>query len=150
LTEAAPKLPDFVSIACDLGLQGQRMSVDMRKLARAINNILVNAVESVTSKGQRLAEYSDRPLKLEVSSRLTSRGVEISIADNGPGITQDILEKIREPLFTTKGFGAGLGLPDTENIARLHKGGLDINSEPLKGACFTIWLPISKSARLAA
>jgi signal transduction histidine kinase len=150
LTEAAPKLPDFVSIACDLGLQGQRMSVDMRKLARAINNILVNAVESVTPKGQRLAEYSDRPLKLEVSSRLTSRGVEISIADNGPGITQDILEKIREPLFTTKGFGAGLGLPDTENIARLHKGGLDINSEPLKGACFTIWLPISKSAQLAA
>jgi signal transduction histidine kinase len=69
-------------------------------------------------------------------------GVAIRVSDNGPGISQDNLDRIREPLFTTKSFGTGLGLPAVEQIIKQHGGHLDISSEPGRGAIFTLNLPL--------
>jgi two-component system sensor histidine kinase HydH len=73
---------------------------------------------------------------------MTARGAEISVADNGPGISAENLSKIREPLFTTKNFGTGLGIPAVEQILEQHSGGLDITSVEGQGATFTMWLPL--------
>jgi signal transduction histidine kinase len=69
------------------------------------------------------------------------------VADNGPGITQENLNRVLEPLFTTKNFGTGLGLPTIKNILEQHGGGLDIASTVGEGATFTAWFPIDSSIR---
>jgi signal transduction histidine kinase len=56
------------------------------------------------------------------------------------------MRKILEPLFTTKSFGTGLGLPAVEKILEQHGGGLDVRSEPGKGATFTAWFPAASQA----
>jgi two-component system sensor histidine kinase FlrB len=61
-----------------------------------------------------------------------------------------VLAKIREPLFTTKSFGTGLGVPAIEQIAIQHGGGLDIVSAPGEGACFTVRLPLTPEAETRA
>jgi signal transduction histidine kinase len=64
-----------------------------------------------------------------------------TLRDNGPGIPPDVLPRIFEPLFTTKNFGVGLGLPTVRQIVELHGGTIDAESRPGAGAAFTIWLP---------
>jgi signal transduction histidine kinase len=71
--------------------------------------------------------------------------VELAVVDNGPGITQENLTKVLEPLFTTKDFGTGLGLPAVQNILAQHGGGLDIASREGEGATFTAWFPVETS-----
>ena len=66
----------------------------------------------------------------------------IRVADAGPGIPDDVLEKIFEPLFSTKGFGVGLGLPIVKNIMEQHGGSIDIRTEADKGTTVTLWLPV--------
>ncbi len=67
----------------------------------------------------------------------------IRVADNGPGISSENLARIREPLFTTKSFGTGLGLPAVEKILEQHGGRLTISSAVGKGSQFDIHLPIA-------
>ena len=65
-------------------------------------------------------------------------------------MTADILAEAKEPLFTTKNFGTGLGLSVVERILELHGGGLDITSEPGAGATFTVWFPKQLPAAVRA
>ena len=69
--------------------------------------------------------------------------IEISIRDTGSGITEDVLEKIFEPLFSTKGFGVGLGMPTVKQILDQHGGGVGIVSEKDLGTTVTMWLPMN-------
>ncbi len=72
------------------------------------------------------------------------RAIRISFQDTGPGIPQENLQKIFEPLFTTKeiGKGTGLGLSLSCEIIKEHGGDFYVASELGKGACFVIELPI--------
>ena len=74
----------------------------------------------------------------------------VHISDNGPGIKPEDLERIKEPLFTTKNFGTGLGLPAVEQILAQHGGSLAVNSTLGSGACFTMRIPIAGVEELAA
>jgi signal transduction histidine kinase len=58
--------------------------------------------------------------------------------------------KIREPLFTTKSFGTGLGIPAIEQIAVQHGGSMEIESQPGQGATFILRLPLTQSTEKAA
>ncbi len=144
--ETAEQLPPEVSFECTLGTGVKEVSFDADSIARAIVNFLNNASEAMVGKG------SDKPVKptenptISVSTKLTGRGVEISVTDNGPGISAENLEKIRDPLFTTKSFGVGLGLPSVEKIFEKHEGGMEIVSTPGNGATFTGWFPLEISS----
>ena len=72
------------------------------------------------------------------------------MTDNGPGITPDDFKRIREPLFTTKSFGIGLGIPAVEKILENHGGGLEIKSEFGHGASMTAWFPYETLQQRAA
>lgn len=150
LADQAVKLPVDLSITCNLGLRGLTANIDLERTRCAIINLITNSIEAMTYRGQPLAEMAGRPLRINVSTRPTARGTEITIEDNGPGIPPEMIEKIREPFFTTKGFGTGLGIPAVEKIMELHGGGLEIHSTAGHGARFTFWIPPTLQDQQAA
>ena len=74
----------------------------------------------------------------------------MAFRDNGPGIAPDTLEKIWEPLFSTKSFGVGLGLPTVKQIMEQHGGGIDITSQLGQGTEVLLWLPLNRLDERAA
>jgi signal transduction histidine kinase len=151
LMEQDETLPYNIDLTCVLGLAGQTVEFDGDRLRRVIINLVSNASEAMVGKqGTPLAKMTINP-SINVSTLLTSRGVEIRVQDNGPGMTQVILDKIFEPLFSTKSFGTGLGLPAVQRIMEQHGGGLDVTSVEGQGSTFIAWLPlVSEETRLQA
>jgi signal transduction histidine kinase len=147
--EEAAKLPDSINIECLLGLGGLEAAFDADRLSRCIINLISNASEAMVGKADASVAMVEVPV-IKIATRRTSRGIEFSVADNGPGISAENLKKIKEPLFTTKTYGTGLGLPAVEKILEQHNGGLDVTSRPGEGACFTAWFPLTQIEEEAA
>jgi signal transduction histidine kinase len=137
LPDIARDLPEKISLRCDLTLGDLHVAFDPSRLQRALINMINNASEAMTNL--------DRPPIIEVSTQRHGEMVRIIVKDNGPGMTEEVLHKVREPLFTTKNFGTGLGVPAIEQIALQHGGSLEIESTPGVGSTFSIILPIGKS-----
>ncbi len=142
--EEAKRLPSVLAITCSLGLAGREAPFDPSRLQRAIVNLLNNASEALVGQGDDPAKFTNPEPQLSISTYIKDGGVVIEVADNGPGIPTDVMTRIREPLFTTKSFGTGLGVPEIEQIAMQHGGRLDIHSNPGNGASFAVWLPLAK------
>jgi PAS domain S-box-containing protein len=150
VSEEAEKLPSAVTIECDFNLGGEKCAVDPSRMSRVIINLISNASEALVGKGDDPAKFFTPDPRVVISTRLSRRGAEITVKDNGPGIGPEILAKVLEPLFTTKSFGTGLGLPAVDKILQDHNGGLEISSTPGAGASFTAWFPLKQSASAAA
>ena len=148
--EEARQLPAVVAIECVLNLQGQEVPFDPARLQRAIINLLSNASEAMVGKGDDPSRFETKIPCIVVRTDLQNGFAVISIKDNGPGISIENLEKIREPLFTTKSFGTGLGLPAVEQIVTQHSGRFEVNSKLGAGAEFVIYLPLNLSSEAAA
>jgi len=105
--------------------------IDLDRMIMAIVNILVNAVEAMTTEvGQ-----------LTISILTHSNFHTIRIEDNGKGISPENITKLFEPYFTTKTTGLGLGLATTHSILQSHKAEIDVSSTVNKGTTFTIKIP---------
>jgi signal transduction histidine kinase len=148
--EEAQKLPASVEVECQLGLGTTEAPFDPARMSRVLINLMSNASEAMVGKGDDPSQFATAVPKIVIASRQTRRGVEISVNDNGPGIAKENLAKVLEPLFTTKNFGTGLGLPAVQKILEQHGGGLEIESEPGRGATFTAWFPLEQAKAEAA
>lgn len=106
---------------------------DAYYLRQAIDNLVRNAREAMAEQeGARLA----------VSVERDPAGAVVRVADNGPGIAADKLERIFEPFVSTKGKGMGLGLAICREIAEAHAGRLDVDSTVGQGTTFMMRLPL--------
>ena len=141
--EEGQKLPASIAIECDLGLESISVPFDQARLSRVLINLLNNASEAMVGRGDDPAKFATQTPKITVVTRKSARGIEIDIRDTGPGIAEDHIAKIMEPLFTTKSFGTGLGLPAVVQVLEKHGGGLNVNGGLGKGATFTAWIPLS-------
>ncbi|MBS7632959.1 PAS domain S-box protein [Candidatus Bathyarchaeota archaeon] len=108
--------------------------VDVEKMKRLFTNLIKNALEAMPKGGV-----------LTISSRQVSSNVEFRFTDTGVSMTQEILEKIWSPLFTTKAKGMGLGLAICKRIAEAHKGKISVSSKIGKGTTFIVTIPIKPS-----
>jgi len=125
-------------IKCRRNFQsGILVPVDREYLRRAVINVVTNAV-------QALEEEESPGKELKVETAVAGNRLEIRVIDTGPGIPDDIREKIFEPLFSTKSIGIGLGLAIVEDIMTIHGGGVDVESEVGKGTAVVLWLPVEK------
>lgn len=117
---------------------GIRTSFDQEKLRQVAVNLITNAVHALQDKtsGKKL---------LRISTHLIDHNYEIRFSDNGIGMSDDIKEKVFEPLYSTKGFGVGLGMVVVKNIVEQHHGEINIESKEGKGTTVTLRLPISFS-----
>ena len=123
------------------GVQTCALPIYGNKLRQVIANLIGNASEAMVGQGRDPSKFTTPQPAISVSTRHGQRGVEITVADNGPGIPENIRDKVTEPLFTTKSFGTGLGLPAVEKILQEHGGGLEIGTASAPGAVFVAWLP---------
>ena len=120
-----------ITLKEELDPESVRIKVDAEEIKQAIRNIVSNAIEAMPNGGQ-----------LTVGTKVGHRVVCIYIADQGPGITEEVRHKMFAPFFTTKARGTGLGLAVVGKAISRHKGKLFIHSEPGKGTCFQIYLKI--------
>jgi signal transduction histidine kinase len=141
VTETAETLPDNISLTCVLSCGEQTVEFDTSRLRRALTNVIQNAAEAMMDNEKKVTRFSGHEPSITVTTQLSKRGAEIHVTDNGPGMDSEVIRRIREPLFTTKSFGTGLGIPAVEKTLDLHGGGLDITSKPGHGATFILWLP---------
>jgi signal transduction histidine kinase len=150
VTEEATRFPANTQIDCILGLDDRLVPFDPTRLQRAIINLMSNAVEAMANKDQNSEDGGQTYPQIWVSTFKAGDEVAIRIKDNGPGIVRELINKIREPLYTTKSFGTGLGIPAIEQIAAQHGGRLDIQSHYGEGAEFTIYIPAVQNKSEAA
>ena len=114
------------------------VEIDEGKLQRAIINIVDNAC-------QAMREQPEKTHQLKIAVDPSDDQVKITISDNGPGIKAEVMPKIFEPLFSTKGFGTGLGMPTVKQIIDQHNGDIRINSTLGDGTDVIIKLPLHQS-----
>ncbi|RLB61565.1 MAG: hypothetical protein DRH08_13745, partial [Deltaproteobacteria bacterium] len=136
LTELLNELsfPDEVKCRWILASQATILA-DSERLRRAMVNVITNALQS-------LNETQNPDKTLEIRTRLNDGRCEIQVHDNGPGMSEEIMARIFEPMFSTKNFGVGLGVPIIQNILKGHGGGVKYHSEAGKGTTVSMWLPL--------
>jgi signal transduction histidine kinase len=150
IEDEARQLASAISIECDLNLAGCLVPFDPARLQRAIINLVSNASEAMVGKGDDPSRFATSNPVLNISTELFEGHAVIKVKDNGPGITKENLARIREPLFTTKSFGTGLGLPAVDQIANQHQGRLEVRSQLGQGAEFALFLPLNLTLENAA
>ncbi|MDN3204101.1 ATP-binding protein [Algoriphagus sediminis] len=144
----AAKSPINVEIDVQLDPDVGDVTLISEDFSRVILNLCNNAFDAMRDKLKQTPDYLP---KLTVKTSLENDNVILSIADNGPGIPEEIRDKILQPFFTTKKGteGTGLGLSITHDIIKAHGGELRVenksDTEMNKGTTFLITLPISKN-----
>jgi len=107
------------------------------QIEQVILNLARNAIEA-------MSETPAAHRRLVLSTRRREDRVEIRIADTGPGLSQEVSERIFEPFVTTKPQGLGLGLSISSGIVETHGGHLAAESRPGEGATFRFSLPLAE------
>ncbi|VXD23511.1 Response regulator receiver sensor signal transduction histidine kinase [Planktothrix serta PCC 8927] len=115
------------------------------QLNQVFMNLLANAIDALEEAGQQGQMKTRIPTLKICTSQPDTQSILIRISDNGIGMTEEILQHVFEPLFTTKpvGQGTGLGLVIAYQIIEKHQGKLNLYSTPGQGTNLEIWLPIT-------
>jgi signal transduction histidine kinase len=128
-TETAARLPEVL---------GNRI-----QLQQVLINLITNAIDSMAA--------NDAPRVLRVTSEVCQHdGVKISVADTGAGISSQYVERIFNPLFTTKSDGMGMGLSICRAIVEAHEGRLWVSPNVPQGSVFQFTVRGSDSAAAGA
>ena len=114
------------------------VEIDRDLLRRVIVNVVENACHAIQE-----VEDGHRDNTIIIQSSLGNSRTEIVVIDTGRGIPEDVLPHIFEPLYSTKSFGVGLGLPVVKQIMEQHGGGVEVASEKNVGTRVVLWLPSS-------
>jgi PAS domain S-box-containing protein len=115
----------------------EQATADPRTLEQVVVNLISNAIQAMSEGGT---------LSITLSPKQSKRGrkVQLKVADTGPGIPQEQLDRIFDPFFTTKKSGTGLGLAISRRIMIAHQGGIKVESFPDAGTVFEIDLPVAE------
>ncbi|MBW3670510.1 MAG: PAS domain S-box protein [Acidobacteria bacterium] len=147
--ESRMLIGDQMQIAVSIG-QDCEISIDRSQLEQVIVNLLLNARDAMHGEGRVDIMIAPTTEVGRYSFGLVpepERHVHIQLRDQGPGVPEEIRERLFEPFFTTKPKGTGLGLAVSHQIIRAHGGHMFVDSEEGEGATFHIFLPRTDLAR---
>jgi signal transduction histidine kinase len=139
-----------IALTLELDREAPKVGVGRGRLEQVLLNLIVNASEAMQGKGKLKIALHPRPVLPPKTYALrpnpAAQYLELAVVDSGPGIAPEISSRLFEPFFTTKRAGSkagtGLGLSLVYSIAQQDGLGLSVDSEPTKGATFTIVIPI--------
>jgi signal transduction histidine kinase len=133
------EIPPGITLARELRSRAVP-AFDRDRLRRVVINLLDNACQAMAEDDVVAAE-ADAHL-LTVATCQADGRVEISIGDTGPGISDEAAGRVFEPLFSTKAFGVGLGLPIVKQVLEQHDGGVEVDRMTGRGTRMVVWLPL--------
>jgi PAS domain S-box-containing protein len=132
----------------EFGLPNLKLNFDRDRLRRAVINVFDNACQAM------LDEENSKPVAggnvLTVRTQTRAGRVEVVFEDQGTGISAEVCERIFEPLYSTKSFGVGLGLPVVKQIMEQHGGGIEVETATGRGTSIRLWLDPEANSRGAA
>jgi signal transduction histidine kinase len=126
----APGAP-AISAVVELGDSTGTIHADAGQLARAVQNLVLNAIDAMPSGGT-----------LTVRTTRGADAVRLEVSDTGEGLTDEERTRLFTPYYTTKRHGTGLGLAIVQSVVSDHRGKIWVESEPGHGATFKIELPV--------
>jgi signal transduction histidine kinase len=127
----APGRP-AIQITVDLDPACRALRADGEQLGRAVQNLVLNAIDAMPQGGQ-----------LTIRTRRRGATVRLDVADTGQGLTDEECERLFTPYYTTKQHGTGLGLAIVQSVVADHAGRVWVDSVPGRGSTFHIELPDS-------
>ncbi len=145
-------------IECTFDEELPQLNADVDQLRAVVTNLILNAVEAMDGQeeGEKrlvlglnhvVAPPIDRSVcmgvdGLEESGPVARQEIVITVSDTGPGVPNQLKEKIFYPFFTTKQSGSGVGLATAQKIVAGHGGALELDSEAGRGCSFRVRVPI--------
>ncbi len=125
-----------VTVKRELSGELPEIPLDRDAVQQALLNIVINALDAMPAGGTLRVTTSTRRYR-------SRRTVEVAVADTGTGIPEEIMEKIYDPFFTTRGpVGTGLGLSITLQIVKEHGGRIYVRNRPQGGVIFRLSFPV--------
>ncbi|MFA6318647.1 MAG: ATP-binding protein [Elusimicrobiota bacterium] len=128
--------PAHINVVQRLDPANPNISIDMTEMRQAVRNVIGNSIEVMPTSGS-----------LGIRTYAQGEWAVIEIADSGPGIPPDVLDKIFVAFYTTKARGTGLGLAVVKKVLDRHKGDVRVESALGKGTVFRLTLPIQSAPR---
>jgi signal transduction histidine kinase len=138
LLAGAEMLAKPVRLQCEDVTPLPAVQADPDLLCQVLLGLVANAIEASPAGGE-----------VRLEARRTDGGVEIAVADRGPGVPAEIRERIFDPFFTTRTRGTGLGLAVARQIVEAHGGRIQVGDASGGGARFAVILPTAAAALAA-
>lgn len=135
------EFPNGVRIRREYDVSLPSVDADKEQIIQALLNIGRNAAQALKGSGE-IVLRTRVARQITLARKLHRLGVMIQVVDNGPGVHEDIRDKIFFPLVSGREGGTGLGLTLAQNFINQHQGQIELESEPGR-TCFTILLPLS-------
>jgi len=126
--------PENVKVATQFASDLPSLYVDPHQIDQVFSNLITNAYQAMPDGGE-----------LTIEARAEENKAHVSVTDTGYGISKENLEKVFEPLFTTKARGIGLGLVVSKRLVEANGGTIEVKSEKDKGSTFTLILPFREA-----
>ncbi len=160
------QLSSDVDLRLELAADLPRAKIDPEQLRQVLINLIQNAIQAMNGRGKVTVSTNLRRARSwstssanwaaaagPMSERVPSSAdggelIEVSVRDQGPGISQKVLKNLFVPFFTTKDQGTGLGLAISQSIVQNAGGSIHVHSQPGAGTTFTIVLPIAEGSPL--
>ena len=119
-------------LSCITKVEPEDLSVeaDLELVEHVIINLIINSLEAMQAS-------TEPQLSLKAISDISGR-VRISVSDNGPGIADEMIDKIFLPFFSTKASNTGIGLSLSKQIMMLHNGRIEVTNNPASGCTFNL------------
>ena len=128
--------PPGVKVWLDIPETVPPIYADPRQIIQVFGNLISNAYQSMPNGGQ-----------MTLFTRIQNDMMEVSVQDTGTGIPPENMQKLFEPLFTTRSRGIGLGLAVSKKLTEANGGRIEVQSEREKGSTFTVVLPVYKEVK---
>ncbi len=127
-------LPEQIKVNVNLNGNAGAIRTDPEQMSRVFSNIVSNAAQSMNGKGG----------EVNISAAKDDEYISVMFTDTGCGIPEENMQKIFEPLFTTKPKGIGLGLAISRRLVEQNGGKIEVVSQVGKGTTFTVKIPVEQ------
>ena len=140
-------LPPRIRVDVEIGLDVPHVVGDPARLHQVVMNLCTNAAQAIGDQPGTIAINLSTQTTEGDSSNAPASQVTLTVQDSGPGVPDEVLDRVFDPFFTTKpvGEGTGLGLSVVHGIVLSHRGEIEMSSSVAGGAIVTVVLPAGQS-----